>query len=409
MIDNDRMNQLVKSFFEDHDHGREAMQNAEVTENICFISYLENNCIPKAKENENELDMQYFTEYDIHFRMLTLEKIMKLEKFWIVISKATGHFYTMNRDIIVLIDNSEADFLISSLAENNFEVEIREINNSEFIAMVEDLPRIGVRGVQFSDGRIRPMIIPRDTILKADKAKTTINPKLYMESLIFLQEAHKFGKEGKNIGVNEDSPIVEAMREATYLVPAIVQNKEDNQMQIKYPFLNTNVEGQKILPVMTDHKEFENFISNPVMKAYNDLPKEQKVCIELPFVEIYRVFTTDDLFAFSINPMGFNLICNEGLVMQAAKNVKLTNNPNIKVERNGEEIVFPEEGEAEEQKNKPEDTDVLRKKVLLHFIETQEGIIEKNKDIDTDEARKKVEKAEKKLLDFKKQLEALDE
>lgn len=405
MIDNDRMNQLVKSFFEDPDHGREAMQNAEVTENICFISYLENNCIPKAKENENELDMQYFTEYDIHFRMLTLEKIMKLQKFWIVLSRATGHFYTMNRDVIVLVDNSEAEFLINSLGENNFEVEIREITNSEFIAMVEDLPRLGVRGVQFSDGRIRPMVIPRDTIRKVEESKTTINPKLYMESLIFLQEAHKFGKEGKNIGVNPDSPIVEAMREATFLVPAIVQNKEDNQMQIKYPFLNTNVEGQKILPVMTDHKEFQNFVENPVMKAYSSLPKEQKVCIELPFVEIYRVFKTDDLFAVAINPMGFNLICNEGLIGQAAKDVKLTNNPNIKVERNGEEIIFPEE----EPEKKPENTDELRKKVLLHFIETQEGIIEKNKDIDTDEAKKKVEKAEKKLLDFKKQLEALDE
>ena len=415
MIDNDRMNQLVKSFFEDHDHGREAMQNATVTENICFISYLENNCIPKAKENENDFDLQYFTEYDIHFRMLTLEKIMKLEKFWIVISKATGHFYTTNRDIIVLVDNSEADFLINALAENNFEVEIREIDENEFTAMIEDLPRLGIKGVQFSDGKLRPMIIPRDTILKADETKATTNPELYIESLIFLQEAHKFGKEGKNIGVNQDSPIIKAIRNATYLVPAIVQNKKGNQMQVKYPFLNTNVKGQKILPVMTDHKEFEYFVNNSVMKDYASLPKGQKACIELPFVEILRVFSTDDLFAVAVNPLGFNLIVNSGLMEQASKGVKLTNNPNIKVEKNGKEILFPEEENSEENLEEnseaeytPKNTDELRKKVLEHFIKTQQGIIDKNKDIDTEEARKKVKKAQDKLTDFKKQLETLE-
>ena len=407
MIDNDRMNQLVKSFFEDHDHGREAMQNATVTENICFINYLENNCIPKAKENENEFDMQYFTEYDIHFRMLTLEKIMKLPKFWVVISRATGHFFTMNRAVIVLVDNSEAQFLVDSLNEKNFEVEIREIGNEEFLSMMEDLHRLGVRGVEFTDGKLRPLIIPRDTIHKTDKPKFTTNPKLYIEALVFLQEAHKFGKDGKSIGVNADSPIIEAMREATYLVPAIIQSKQGDQMQIKYPFLNTNVEGQKILPVMTDHKEFEYFFQSPVMKSYAELPKEQRICIELPFVEVYRVFSTDDLFAIAINPMGINLICNEGLMGQAAKGVSLTNNPNIKVEKNGEVIQFPEK--PEEKENQPESTDVLRRKVLLHFIETQKDIIEKNKAVDTDEARAKVKKAEDKLKDFEKQLEALDE
>ena len=53
MVDNKRMDKLARSFFEDHDHGREAMQNASVTENICFIDYLENTCIKKAKEMKN--------------------------------------------------------------------------------------------------------------------------------------------------------------------------------------------------------------------------------------------------------------------------------------------------------------------------------------------------------------------
>ena len=39
MVDNERMDKLARSFFEDHDHGREAMQNASVTENICFIYF----------------------------------------------------------------------------------------------------------------------------------------------------------------------------------------------------------------------------------------------------------------------------------------------------------------------------------------------------------------------------------
>lgn len=411
MVDNERMDKLVRSFFEDHDHGREAMQNASVTENICFIDYLENTCIKKAKEMNNEDDMQYFTEYDIHFRMLTLEKIMKLKELWIVISKATNHFYAFNHDVIVLVDPSEADYLINNLAKQGLDVEIRKISGSDFVAMVEDMPRLGFTNVEFTDGRLRPLIIPRDTILKADKTKTRTNPTLYIESLIFLQQVAKYKKEGKGVIVKEDSPLTKALQESVVLVPAIVQNKQGNQMQVKYPFLNTGEAGQKVLPLLTDHKEYEYFLSTPLMKDYASLPKDKRVCIELPFIEVYRIFSTDDLFAVSVNPMGFNLVVNKDVMGIVTKEMNLTNNPNILVEKNGQPVEFPEEqqDETEEESDRTEDTDVLRRKVLEHFIETQEGIIEKYKDIETEEAKSKIKKAEDKLKEFKKQLEALNE
>lgn len=411
MVDNERMDKLVRSFFEDHDHGREAMQNASVTENICFIDYLENTCIKKAKEMNNEDYMQYFTEYDIHFRMLTLEKIMKLEELWIVISKATNHFYAFNHDVIVLVDPSEADYLINNLAQQGLDVEIRKISGADFVAMVEDMPRLGFTNVEFTDGRLRPLIIPRDTILKADKIKTRTNPTLYIESLIFLQQVAKYKKEGKGVIVKEDSPLTKALQESVVLVPAIVQNKQGNQMQVKYPFLNTGEAGQKVLPLLTDHKEYEYFLSTPLMKDYASLPEDKRVCIELPFIEVYRIFSTDDLFAVSVNPMGFNLVANKDVMGIVTKEMNLTNNPNILVEKNGQPVEFPEEqqDETEEESDQTEDTDVLRRKVLEHFIETQEGIIEKNKDIDTEEAKSKVKKAEEKLKEFKKQLEALND
>lgn len=411
MVDNERMDKLVRSFFEDHDHGREAMQNASVTENICFIDYLENTCIKKAKEMNNEDDMQYFTEYDIHFRMLTLEKIMKLEELWIVISKATNHFYAFNHDVIVLVDPSEADYLINNLAKQGLDVEIRKISGSDFVAMVEDMPRLGFTNVEFTDGRLRPLIIPRETILKADKTKTRTNPTLYIESLIFLQQVAKYKKEGKGVIVKEDSPLTKALQESVVLVPAIVQNKQGNQMQVKYPFLNTGEAGQRVLPLLTDHKEYEYFLSTPLMKDYASLPEDKRVCIELPFIEVYRIFSTDDLFAVSVNPMGFNLVVNKDVMGIVTKEMNLTNNPNILVEKNGQPVEFPEEqqDEIQEESDQTEDTDVLRRKVLEHFIETQEGIIEKNKDIDTEEAKSKVKKAEEKLKEFKKQLEALND
>lgn len=411
MVDNKRMDNLVRSFFEDHDHGREAMQNASVTENICFIDYLENTCIKKAKEMKNEDDMQYFTEYDIHFRMLTLEKIMKLQELWIVISKATNHFYAFNHDVIVLVDPSEADYLINNLGQQGLDTEIRKISGSDFVAMVEDMPRLGFTNVEFTDGRLRPLIIPRDTILKADKIKTRTNPTLYIESLIFLQQVAKYKKEGKGVIVKEDSPLTKALQESVLLVPAIVQNKQSNQMQVKYPFLNTGEAGQKVLPVLTDRKEYEYFLSTPLMKDYASLPEDKRVCIELPFMEVYRIFSTDDLFAVSVNPMGFNLVVNKDVMGIVTKEMHLTNNPNILVEKNGQRVEFPEEqpDETEEKTDQTEDTDVLRRKVLEHFIETQEGIIEKYKDIETEEAKSKVKKAEDKLKEFKRQLEALNE
>jgi hypothetical protein len=404
------MNLLIKSFFESPDHGRQAMQDATVIENICFIDYLENNCIPKAKELDNEQDMQYFTEYDIHFRMLTLEKIMHLDHFGVLISKATNHFYSMNKDIVVLVDFSEADFLLNSLAGQKFDVEIRDFTREEFVSMVEDMHRIGFRNVQFTDGRLKPLVIPRDTILKNEKTNNTHNPQLYIESLIFLQEAHKFRQDNKGLVVNTDSPIAKAVRGAKYLVPAIVQSRQGNQMQVKYPFLNTSVEGQKILPVLTDRKEYDYFMTTSVMKEYSSLPDNKKACIELPFEEVYRIFTTDDVFGVAVNPVGFNLVLNQQLMGVMAKDITLTNNPEVKVERNGEEVVFPEaQDELPKKHHTEQDTDDLRRKVLEHFISTQEDIIKKNSGINTSEAEEKVAKAQTKLEEFKKQLEELNE
>ena len=308
MISNERIQELIQAFFEDHDHGREAMQNATVAENICLIDYLEEHCIPKAKEINNEDDLKMFTEYVIHFRML-----------------------------------------IGNLAEQNFDVEIREITGDDFIALVEDMQRLGFQNIQFTDGRLRPLVIPRDTIFKTEKSETTINPDLYIESLIFLQHVAKFRKEDKNIAVQENSPLTLALQKATLLVPAIVQSRDGDQMQVKYPFLNTNVEGQKILPVLTDHKEYDYFVNTPLMKDYASLDDDKKVCIELPFVEVYRIFKTDNLFAIAINPVGINLVINREVMGVATKNIELHNNPNILVERNGEEVDYDNNEEVEEE------------------------------------------------------------
>ena len=388
MISNERIQELIQAFFEDHDHGREAMQNATVAENICFIDYLEEHCIPKAKEINNEDDLKMFTEYVIHFRMLTLEKILNLDKMWIVVSQGTSHFYAHDKDAIVLVDTSGADYLIGNLAEQNFDVEIREITGDDFIALVEDMQRLGFQNIQFTDGRLRPLVIPRDTIFKTEKSETTINPDLYIESLIFLQHVAKFRKEDKNIAVQENSPLTLALQKATLLVPAIV-------------------------PVLTDHKEYDYFVNTPLMKDYASLDDDKKVCIELPFVEVYRIFKTDNLFAIAINPVGINLVINREVMAVVTKNIELHNNPNILVERNGEEVDYDDNEEVEEEapsnRYKDEETSDLRKKVLEHFIETQKGVIEKHKDDTSEEGQEKLKKAQQKLAEFEKQLEALND
>ena len=410
MIDSERMNMLIQSFLEDNDHGREKMKAASLLENLCLTSYIESQCIPIAKENGKDNDLKFFEEYAGYYKMMTLDRIMKLDNYGIVVSQATNHFYTINKDVIVLVDMSEADFLVNSLAKDNIDVEIREISRQEFKAMLADLYRTGFNNVQFTDGKLRPMIVAKETIYRAEKEKSRTNPELYIESLVFLQEAHKFGKENKGVLIKKDSPIAKAVRTATYLVPAIVQSKNGNEMQVKYPFLNTTVEGQRILPVATDHKEFEYFITSQLMKDYNNLPKEKKACIELPFSEVYRVFTTDDLFAIAVNPIGYNFILNGKLLEVIAEGIgEEEEEQTVELLEDESEGLEPiNEAEAAKNKYENEGTNDLRRKVLEHFIETQQGIIEKNKDLDTPEAKKKVKKAQTKLKDFQKQLEALD-
>ena len=97
----------------------------------------------------------------------------------------------------------------------------------------------------------------------------------------------------------------------------------------------------------------------------------------------------------------------------ATKNIELHNNPNVLVERNGEEVDYDDNEEVEEEapsnRYKDEETSDLRKKVLEHFIETQKGVIEKHKDDTSEEGQEKLKKAQQKLAEFEKQLEALND
>ena len=149
------------------------------------------------------------------------------------------------------------------------------------------------------------------------------------------------------------------------------------------------------------------------MKDYASLDDDKKVCIELPFVEVYRIFKTDNLFAIAINPVGINLVINRDVMGVATKNIELHNNPNVLVERNGEEVDYDDNEEVEEEapsnRYKDEETSDLRKKVLEHFIETQKGVIEKHKDDTSEEGQEKLKKAQQKLAEFEKQLEALND
>ena len=85
----------------------------------------------------------------------------------------------------------------------------------------------------------------------------------------------------------------------------------------------------------------------------------------------------------------------------------------ILVERNGEEVDYDDNEEVEEEaptnRYKDEETSDLRKKVLEHFIETQKGVIEKHKDDTSEEGQEKLKKAQQKLAEFEKQLEALND
>ena len=65
--------------------------------------------------------------------------------------------------------------------------------------------------------------------------------------------------------------------------------------------------------------------------------------------------------------------------------------------------------EKQNNRYKDEETSDLRKKVLEHFIETQKGVIEKHKDDTSEEGQEKLKKAQQKLAEFEKQLEALND
>ncbi|MGN1051174.1 MAG: SseB family protein [Acutalibacteraceae bacterium] len=410
-VDNDRINELIKHFFEDDDHGRKAFSEADLMEKLCFIDYLENVCIDKAKKDNKEYDLQYFTEYNIHFRMEAVEEILKQDTMYLVYSVASHSLYNVEKDIVVLINNENEDLFVSKMQEDDVDILIQEVDQEVFRSAIREMYRLGYNSVRFSDGVCRPFTVPKETLIKNEN-KSRINPSLYSDILIFMQEAYRASKHDKGLQVTVDSPISKSVREAVYLVPGIVQNRRENQLQIKYPFLNTNQQNsEKILPVFTDKYEYDLFVKNPVMDSYSKLPKDKKAVIELPFVEILRVFRTDNLGGVVVNPATINFVINKPMMNVIAKNTPLTDNPNVKAQRNGEDISYenPKILKEEKKKNDPEKTKSLRIKTLDFIIENQEKIIEKHRAKNTPEEKEKLKIAENKLRDLKEERRKLED
>ena len=142
-LTNERCNELISHVTKDKDFGEEIVRLCNVRENIFIIVYMRNTLLKQFEDNKvSDLHDKLLKTIQL-FEDILVEKVMKLDKLWKIINKATGCSVIDNREEYILISNLYKDKIIEDLKKCGIIAEAVEMNHDEFINELKDLYRTG--------------------------------------------------------------------------------------------------------------------------------------------------------------------------------------------------------------------------------------------------------------------------
>ena len=256
-----RYTELLQRIYKDADHGISMMKQSTVNENIFVLGYIENVVMPELKKENKESDFYWFQNTMLLYRKIFYDKVMKMDKLWKIVSKTTG-FPFMDRGcehLLICEENNET--VIENLKKMYYDVDIVELKNEDLKDELNELFRLGYKGLGFSDGLHRPYYMSKESIVGIENIpveKFYINPYTQYSMISFFQEMRRNVKyEGADkIRQNLENTMIDSIINAVFLIPI----KKDNANQAQLPVYIAAEDKEKgiVIPglyVFTDKTE----------------------------------------------------------------------------------------------------------------------------------------------------------
>ena len=187
----ERCSELISHVLKDKDFGEEFIRASTVRENIFITVYMRNVLLKQFEGDKvNDLHDKFLETIEL-FENILFEKIMKLDKLWKIINKATGCSVIDNREEPILISDLYIDKMIEDLKNCGIIAEAVEMNHDEFVNELKDLYRTGYKGIRFTDGRQSPCVLSIERLIDSkdvEQSKYPVNPEAHFSLVAYLQE-----------------------------------------------------------------------------------------------------------------------------------------------------------------------------------------------------------------------------
>ena len=187
----ERCSELISHVLKDKDFGEEFIRASTVRENIFITVYMRNVLLKQFEGDKvNDLHDKLLETIEL-FENILFEKIMKLDKLWKIINKATGCSVIDNREEPILISDLYIDKMIEDLKNCGIIAEAVEMNHDEFVNELKDLYRTGYKGIRFTDGRQSPCVLSIERLIDSkdvEQSKYPVNPEAHFSLVAYLQE-----------------------------------------------------------------------------------------------------------------------------------------------------------------------------------------------------------------------------
>lgn len=259
----ERCSELISHVLKDKDFGEEFIRASTVRENIFITVYMRNVLLKQFEGDKvNDLHDKFLETIEL-FENILFEKIMKLDKLWKIINKATGCSVIDNREEPILISDLYIDKMIEDLKNCGIIAEAVEMNHDEFINELKDLYRTGYKGIKLTDGRQSPCVLNIERLMnpkEIEQSQYPVNPEAYFSLALYLQEFRRSVTNEKNnkiLNILGRTMITNIMN-MKFIIP--VQEISENQfnLPIYKTSKNDNDEASIIgLYVFTDEVEMK--------------------------------------------------------------------------------------------------------------------------------------------------------
>ena len=259
----ERCSELISHVLKDKDFGEEFIRASTVRENIFITVYMRNVLLKQFEGDKvNDLHDKLLETIEL-FENILFEKIMKLDKLWKIINKATGCSVIDNREEPILISDLYIDKMIEDLKNCGIIAEAVEMNHDEFVNELKDLYRTGYKGIRFTDGRQSPCVLSIERLIDSkdvEQSKYPVNPEAHFSLVAYLQEFRRSTtneEKSKLLNILGRTMITNIMN-MKFIIP--VQEISENQfnLPIYKTSKNDNDEASIIgLYVFTDEVEMK--------------------------------------------------------------------------------------------------------------------------------------------------------